>query len=168
MKPTNCNTESAYQQYRQRLLDFINARVRNQDQSEDLLQETFLQFEECCQSGKTCGYPKSYLFKMALNTIADFFKKQKKQTATTEAIQQLAVARESAEAFPCDVYHCTYQFLAKLSPENQAAFIQSDIEQIPQKQIAETLNIPVSTLKSRVQRTRAFLKQEFEKCLEKK
>jgi len=163
----NCNTEFEYKKYKNRLLSFIQSRIQNEDESKDILQETFMQFEECCQKGCECDYPKSYLFKMALNTIADFFKKKGKDREMKQSINKPSEVFEEYTEFPCNVYECTYQFLSKLSTENQEAFIKSDIENIPQKQIAEELGIPLSTLKSRVQRTRSYLKQEFETCLKK-
>jgi len=167
MKKADCNTESHYIQQRQNLLSFINSRVQNIDHSEDILQDTFVQFETCCQRGCTCDHPKSYLFKMALNAISDFFKKEKKEKKINEQLAFLqSIKTEAYTELPCDVYKCTHQFLSTLSEENRSAFIKSDIEKIPQNQIAAELNIPISTLKSRVQRTRQFLKQKFISCLE--
>jgi RNA polymerase sigma-70 factor (ECF subfamily) len=163
----NCNTETAYKKNKERLLSLIQSRIQNEEESKDVLQETFLQFEECCQKGCQCDYPKSYLFKIALNTIADFFKRKKKQKEMKQSINKPIDFFEEYVEFPCDVYECTYQFLSKLSVENQTAFIKSDIENIPQKKIAQELGIPISTLKSRVQRTRNYLKNEFEECLKK-
>ena len=165
MKENKCNTETRYTKNREKLLYFIQSRVKNNTESQDILHQTFLKFEECSQKGCQCDYPTSYLFKMALNAIADFFKKKKKESLVEENINvDFDICDEYSE-FPCDVYECTYQFLSKLSKENQDAFIKSDIQNIPQKEIAQELGIPISTLKSRVQRTRSFLKNEFEECL---
>lgn len=163
----NCNTEKQYQQNKEKLLALINSKVRNKEDSEDILQETFIQFEECCQKKCECDYPKSYLFKMALNNISDFFRGKKRKNNLEQNLEKKLEVLEKPHEFPCDVYQCTYQFLSKLSLENQEAFIKSDIENIPQKQIAQDLNLPISTLKSRVQRTRTYLKKEFETCLKK-
>jgi len=160
-----CHSETQYLEHRQRLLSFINSRMRNNDVAEDILQDIFLKFEKCCRKDCECDSPKSYLFKMALNAIADYYKNQKKERTAQEMLSIEQELYGDPAAFPCDVYQCTYQFLSTLSQENQQAFIRSDIENIPQKQIAEEIGIPVSTLKSRVQRTRNYLKNKFEECL---
>ncbi len=165
MNKKNFNIEIEYKKNRERLLSFIQSRIHNKDESKDILQETFTKCEELSQRGCQCDYPKSYLFKMALNAIADFYKKKKKDNEILQSIGDSSEVNEEYSEFPCDVYKYTYQFLSKLSPENQEAFIKSDIENIPQKQIAQELGIPISTLKSRVQRTRNFLKKEFKECL---
>ena len=162
-----CDTGLLYSEQRERLLSLINSHIRDKAESDDILHDTFVKFEECCQKGCECDYPKAYLFRMALNTVSDFFKKRKKERKLEECTDQPTEVLEEYSEFPCDIYHCIYKFLNALSPSNREAFIQSDIENVPQKQIAESLNIPISTLKSRVQRTRTYLKMEFEACLKK-
>ncbi len=167
MKRTNCNTTQQYIRYHDKLLSFIEMRVQNIDDAQDILQESFLQFEICCQKGHKCQYPKSYLFKIASNNIADYYKKKNKLLNESKCMTTFHDSSEENRPFPCDPFDCTFQFLSKLPPESQFAFIKSDIENIPQKQIAEGLKIPVSTLKSRIQKTRSILKKEFEQCLKK-
>ncbi|MEL6674824.1 MAG: sigma-70 family RNA polymerase sigma factor [Bacteroidota bacterium] len=162
----NCDTAQLFRAYQAPLLAFIQARGPSGTAAEDILQDTFMRFEECCQTGCQCEYPKAYLFRMAQHRIADFFQEQKREARIASEWQQLPREDSPAE-MPCDIYQCTRNFLACLSPENQQAFIQSDIEQLPQRQIAQALGIPESTLKSRVQRTRAYLKRRFEACFKK-
>jgi len=164
MKSNRCNTESLYKTQKDRLLNLIQSRVENKEQAEDIVHDTFEKFENCCQAGCECEYPKSYLFKMALNTVADFFRRKKKVKKVELKTECNAIEEIDQKELPCDVYECVYLYLEKLSPENQQAYIMSDIQNIPQNEIAAELGIPVSTLKSRVQRTRTYLKQEFEKC----
>ncbi len=64
----------------------------------------------------------------------------------------------------CDPIQCITRFLKETSLENKIAFEQVDLLQQPQVKVAKALNIPLSTLKSRVQRTRKYLRLRIEEC----
>lgn len=160
-----CDTKILYEEYKDKLTNLVNSRIGDNESAKDIVHDTFEKFEVCCQTSCNCEYPKAYLFKMALNTIADFHKKNKKQK-NVELKSEIEQQNEEIKLnFPCNVYKCVYKYLSKLSPANREAYIKSDIKNIPQNIIAKDLGIPFSTLKSRIQRTRKHLKKEFEKCL---
>ena len=165
MKKTSCHTEKMYRQHGKQLLALIRTRVYNTQDAQDILQETFLKFERCCQKKCECNHPKSYLFRIGLNATTDFFYKKKREKKMLNTWESPMKTAATTPEFPCEILSCTYHFLSEVSPANRAAFIQSEIEGKPQKQIAEELGVPYSTLKSRIQRTRNTLKTAFKNCL---
>ena len=52
--------------------------------------------------------------------------------------------------------------LAKLSDDHRAVLVLHDLEEIPQKDIAEILAIPVGTVKSRLFHARSAIKKFLE------
>ena len=162
-----CNSKELYEQHRNRLLSLIQSKVQDSQNAEDILHDSFVKLETCCQNECECEQPKSYLFKIAMNTVMDFFKRNKKKKSIENSIEpnssNTSDKRED-NSMACDLYECIYQNLNRMTPENREAYILVDIEEIPQKEVAERMGIPFSTLKSRVQRTRKALKKEIEHC----
>jgi len=160
-----CNTEELYLLHRERLLSLIQAKVDDAQKAEDLLHDSFLKLQTCCNNDCECEKPKSYLFRMALNTVFDFFKKRKKEANSTGTLDYIENDESNLDtsAF-CDLVECIHQFLRETSPENQIAFSRVDLQNISQVTVAAELNIPLPTLKSRVQRTRKFLNQKISTC----
>ena len=165
MKKPHCDTDQMYRLHHKKLLALIRSRVHNWQDAQDIVQDTFLKFELCCKKKCHCDAPKSYLFRMGLNATNDFFNEKKREQKILTTWENPIKTETVTPEFPCEVFSCTYRVLSQVSPANRNAFIQSEIEGKPQKQIAEALGLPYSTLKSRIQRTRKTLKTAFKNCL---
>jgi len=166
MKMKKCNTEELYLLHRQRLLSLIQSKVEDSQKAEDLLHDSFIKLETCCANGCECEKPRSYLFRTALNIVFDYIKRRKKSSIDSninlsEVEKEVSIVKKNET---CDLISCLSHFLQETSEENRTAFTQVDFMQIPQVQVAEDLGIPLPTLKSRVQRTRKYLKIKLEDC----
>ncbi|MEO1652592.1 MAG: RNA polymerase sigma factor [Bacteroidota bacterium] len=166
MKNPSCNTAYFYQTHRDKLLGLILRRVACPATAQDILHDTFERFEKCAQNGGQCTYPKSYLYRVALNLVADHYRKRKVDWIPIDDQHEGTFMVDEPSFFHSfNIYACVLHFLPQLSPENQKAFVMADLEKIPQTEIAQSLNLPLSTLKARVQRARRYLKRELEQCL---
>ena len=166
MKTQNtCSTKELYPRYRRQLLDLINSRVKDQELAEDILHDSFEKIEKYCQKGASCDYPKSFIFRTVINTISDHYRQQK--SCSILSVDELSWIFENSAEQSFDVYACVSEFLKNTSTHNREAFMLVDMQQIPQTEAAQKLQIPLSTLKSRVQRTRKFLKEEFISCFKR-
>ncbi len=162
-----CNTEELYGQYRERLLSLIKSKVHDSQEAEDLLHDSFVKLQTCCDNNCECASPKSYLFRSVLNTVFDFFKKKKKEKLSFEEIMASKKWNDPIESncdAECDLISCLNGFLKETSEENRIAYEMVDLNQNAQVQVADELGIPLPTLKSRVQRTRKFLKEKLATC----
>lgn len=163
-----CNTEELYTSNRQRLLSLIQSKVHDSQKAEDLLHDSFEKIDTCCANGCVCESPRSYLFRTALNTVIDFFKKKKKENNTEVNLEliseDLTQEPQLNESEKCNLIDCVNNLLKDMSEENRQAFTMVDLQQRPQVEVAEELGLSISTLKSRVQRTRKILRQKLENC----
>ena len=163
-----CNTEELYISNRQRLLSLIQSKVQDSQKAEDLLHDSFEKIDTCCANGCVCESPRSYLFRTALNTVMDFFKKRKKENNTEANLELISEGFSEEpqlnESEKCNLIDCVNELLEDMSEENRQAFTMVDIQQRPQVEVAEELGLSISTLKSRVQRTRKVLKHKLENC----
>jgi len=161
-----CNTEQLYVLHRQRLLSLIQSKVEDAQKAEDLLHDSFIKLETCCSNGCECEKPRSYLFRTALNIVFDYIRGRKKNAVDLGMNLSQIEGNETTEEknANCDLISCLTTFLQETSEENRMAFTQVDLMQIPQVQVAEEQGIPLPTLKSRVQRTRKYLKKRLDDC----
>ncbi|MEM8897817.1 MAG: sigma-70 family RNA polymerase sigma factor [Bacteroidota bacterium] len=159
----DCDTELLYLSYKEPLLGLLESKLADPAVAEDILHDAFEKFDACRRAGKSCQHPKAYLFRIALNALSDYYRKQEKQK---RAISPYCINEEfsSMESTHCDLNLCLHGFLQNLAPENKEALIEVYFHDTPQHELAQKLNIPVSTLKSRVQRSKRYLLRAFQNC----
>lgn len=156
----DCNIFEVWENYKAALYLFILKRVKDQDMSKDILQEVLLKSYQYCSKGKTVVYLKSWLFKIAINTIVDHLKKENRhEELNGELIEE---ERSESLAGEASLYIKT---LLKLLPDDYAKPLEMyDLENISQKEIAVKLNLSLTNTKTRIQRARTKLKELFLQC----
>lgn len=162
-----CDTEIQYREQKERLFNLIVSRVKERETSEDILHEAFARFEECRQLGSTCRFPKSYLYKIALNLIADFHNNKKREMEGLSLAHYMSHDDQVDMDLACDIKECVQIFLPEIPKTHREAFIRTDLLDIPQEEQARHLKIPSSTLRSRVQRARNYLRKAILECMGK-
>ena len=158
-----CNPDELYRQHSIQLLNLIQSKVKEHQDAEDILHDSFLKVQTCCTNNCQCEYPKAYLYKIAMNGVADFYKKRK-VVALHDSSYKSSTVPNNSTSHSCDLYEWINTTLDTLSPANKEAYTLVDIENRPQTEVAKLLGIPISTLKSRVQRTRSILKSQLIAC----
>jgi RNA polymerase sigma-70 factor (ECF subfamily) len=156
----NCNIFEVWENYKVALFGYIKKRVTDHDDAKDILQDVLLKSYQYCANGKTVLYLKSWLYKIAQNTIIDYHKKNNKIVSFN--IDVIAVDHENSIVGEASEY---IKVLLKLLPENYSTpLYMSDIEGIDQKIIAQNLGLTLPNTKSRIQRARIKLKERFLEC----
>lgn len=151
-----------WSKYEQHLYNFIKEKVRAEEDAKDILQEVALKFDWTIKNGKV-EKPKAWLFQVARNTIADYYRREAKNKTIT---QELPEVSDQPVYNPC-VCDLTEFVIQNYLPQKYGqALILGDIEKIPQKEIAERLNLTLTATKSRIQRGRKLLRELIEQCVE--
>ena len=142
------------------LLGYVKKRVRNQEDAEDLTQDVFLKLSKSNSNG--VDNLKSWVYTIAKNTITDYYRKKQLQTNAIEddTIFDYDTDNDAGIALG----KCVDSFVNQLPEEYRELMILSEIKEIPQKEIAEQLNINYVTVRSKIQRGRKKLKELFEGC----
>lgn len=157
----NCNIHIIYQRYSTHLLAFIRQQIKDQSIADDLLQEVFLKTMESCISSNDIRNIKSWIFQVTRNTIADYFRKQNKQFHEEDYINLNHLNSPDFQQILSD----DVSDMISLLPKEYGIPLQwSDIDGIPQKEIADKLQISLPGAKSRVQRARKKLRELFFEC----
>lgn len=157
----NCDIHNIYQRYSTHLLAFIRQQIKDSSSADDLLQEVFLKTMESCISEKEIKNLKSWLFQVTRNTIADYFRLQNKDFREEDYINLNHLNSADFQQILSD----DVSDMISLLPEEYALPLKwSDIDGIPQKEIAQKLDISLPGAKSRVQRARKKLRDLFFEC----
>jgi RNA polymerase sigma-70 factor, ECF subfamily len=156
----DCNIFDIWENYKSSLLGYIQKRVSDKQDAEDILQDVLLKSYQFCAKGKTVLHLKAWLFKITQNTIIDYHKKNKPHLVIE--IDKADEAHGHSLVGEASEY---IKELLKLLPEEYALpLYMSDLENMEQKAIAQKLNLTLSNTKSRIQRGRLKLKERFLEC----
>lgn len=155
------NVEIIWSEYRSELKAFLHSKVSNTAEVDDLLQEILIKTLSNIHTVKSEDSIKPWLYKIANNSIIDFYRKQAKSRDLTA--EQLWYS-EDDQSVQQSLAECVVPFINALPDETAVLLTAIDIEAQSQKDYAEALGVSYSTLKSRVQKGRTELRALFEKC----
>ncbi len=137
---------------------------------DDLVQEVFFRAWQGLPKLKQREYFSTWLYRITWNVAIDgrrkLAKSQNNSTVFEPSIAELEIQDNSlvdSQDTP-DLMQLHYQDvvqrgLASLSLDHRAVLVLHDLEDLPQKQIAKILDIPIGTVKSRLFHARSSLKK---------
>lgn len=164
-----------YQRYQQRVRSTLY-QLCGSASLDDLVQEVFLKAWKGLPKLRTAKYFSTWLYRISWNVATDQRRKLARgQERTSISIHEAKYWDKEppnygkltdSQAAP-DLMHLHYQDivqrgLSNLSFDHRAVLVLHDLEDLPQKQVAEILNVPVGTVKSRLFHARNSLKKFLE------
>jgi RNA polymerase sigma-70 factor, ECF subfamily len=152
---------TGYEQWKQKLYPYIFGLVKNKAAAEDLLQEVFIKAIEKRSSLKNAERLEAWLFAISRNTVFNYLRSNKPSCQCHCTKEQVTEPTEKKN-YNEELLECLPRFINKIPQDYRQALTMADIELLPQKQIAEQLNISLTAAKSRVQRGRKKLKEVLE------
>ena len=145
-----------YDTFQCNLQKFIYSKVGSSELAKDLSQETFVKIIQYCNNGGACEYPKSFLYKTALNVIADYYRANKTLPLPVDANNI-----DAEENMNLEFIEWMLALINELPSPYKEAVRMADIDQIPQQEISKKMNISLSGAKSRIQRGREKLREKL-------
>ncbi|MEO9891070.1 sigma-70 family RNA polymerase sigma factor [Aurantibacter sp.] len=143
------------------LINFIKTKINNEHIAEDILQEVSIKLVDNLKRKTEIKNYKTWLFQVARNTIADYYRKNNKHS---ELLINQPENNIESSACVCDLSGFVIQ--TYLPEKYSTPLYMSDIEQKPQQEIAEILNLSLTATKSRIQRGRKKLKELVSDCID--
>jgi RNA polymerase sigma-70 factor (ECF subfamily) len=124
------------------------------------VQEVFLRVWKGLPKLRNVEYFSTWLYRISWNVATD----QRRLFAKQASQQQALLDTVSSYADDSGLTQLHYQDLvqrglASLQPDHRAVLVLHDLQAIPQKDIAQILDIPVGTVKSRVFHARAAMRK---------
>jgi RNA polymerase sigma-70 factor (ECF subfamily) len=136
-------------------------------EAQDLTQEVFLRVFRTVRSFRSAeGSFATWLARVTRNLLIDHYRRTRQERATESIEEQLPVLEEEGAAASARPDHALagreaseilQATLQKLSPDLREAVILRDLQEMEYREIAQVLDIPEGTVKSRINRGRAEL-----------
>ncbi len=142
------------------LLLYVKNRINNKEDAEDITQEVFYKLSK--SSNGEVDNLKSWVYTIAKNTITDYYRKNKVHMVDVENRPIFEELEEESAAK--ELSNCITTYVGMLSDEYRSIMTLSELEHVPQKEIAERLNMNYVTVRSKIQRGRKKLKDMFSEC----
>lgn len=154
-----------YAQFHRSLRTFVRGKVRSNDDAEDILQNIFIKIlanvDKLNEEERLTGW----VYTIAHNTIIDYYR-SKAIRANTELDEYLESSLPDPEATDPTkgLDQCMTTMINLLPDEYRDIIVESEINGMKQKDLADKYGMPYPSLRSRVQRGREKLKQLFYDC----
>jgi RNA polymerase sigma-70 factor (ECF subfamily) len=164
MEPSpSVDVASAWHELGHRLRGFVSRRVAVED-VDDIVQSVMVKLLEHRRDIEA-GSVRAWLFTVTRNAVAEHYR-QKRPMVDLDAFSDLPQndTSDPAERTIGALSDCLDPMLNALAEADAEVLRQVDLEGLSQIELAATLGIPFSTLKSRVQRARSRLRQAFDAC----
>lgn len=152
-----------YRRYQQRVRSTLY-QLCGTSALDDLVQEVFLRAWKGLPQLRQTAQFSTWLYRITWNVACD----QRRQFAQQRNFNNKLENQDPKQSPAPDLMQLHYQDLVKraleqLSLEHRAVIVLHDLEEVPQKEVAEILGIPVGTVKSRLFHARAAMRQFLQK-----
>lgn len=152
-----------YQRYQQRVRSTLY-QLCGTSALDDLVQEVFLRAWKGLPQLRQTAQFSTWLYRITWNVACD----QRRQFAQQRNFHTKLETQDPKQSPAPDLMQLHYQDLVRraleqLSLEHRAVIVLHDLEEVPQKEVAEILGIPVGTVKSRLFHARAAMRQFLQK-----
>jgi RNA polymerase sigma-70 factor (ECF subfamily) len=155
-------------QYQDRLFHTVYRLVDHPEDAQDVVQETFLNAYQSLNGFKGDSLFFTWLYRIAVNTAISL-KRKKKAALRIDASRNgeqgveppdPSVASQPGHALErAEQERRVHQALNRLSPEHRAVLVLKDMEGQKYETMAEVLQVPIGTIRSRLHRARLELRE---------
>lgn len=131
--------------------------------ADDMTQEVLLKLHHYLTQLRQPDNYLAWLKKTAYTTLMDHYRRQRGQAVPTpgEALPEVAEPAAAEENDPPEFYSCVRALMLGLEPAQREALELVALHNVPQADIARRLGLPLSTVKSRVQRAKQRIRSQL-------
>ena len=148
---------------------------KNRAQAEDLVQETYIKAFKAFGGFRTNSNAKAWLFRICKNQFIDGYRQRARRPHHGGEVEELGVdpVRHSIAVFERQGIENPETFLDLFGDEvnrhlrelpevYSRALLMCDVNGLSYEEISEILHVPIGTIRSRISRGRAFVKERLE------
>ncbi len=141
---------------------YLIGKTKYKETAEDIVQEVMLKVISAHQKNLQVKNLKAWLYQIARNTLIDYYRNFKNQIYdNVDAVDEMFFYTED-ETYNSDDF--LIPMINLLPQKYSKPLFLSDIENLPQSEIAEQLHLTLSATKMRIQRARKMLYELFIEC----
>jgi RNA polymerase sigma-70 factor (ECF subfamily) len=142
---------------------FIRRRVSDDHVADDLLQETFMRIHRNLGALAEADRLAAWVYQIARNVIHDHHRQSAKGTVAL-ADDPLDGGDAGQNSLQSRAAEWLDDMICQLPEPYQDAVRSSELDGLPQQEVANRTGLSLSGAKSRIQRGRAMLKEALDKC----
>ena len=156
------NIEEIWKEYHTKLRSFIQNRVGNLSDADDILQDVFLSIHAKIGTLRESNRIQSWIYRITRNSIIDYFRTRRTFDELPETLPapEQAAGRDTSN----EIKSWLLPMIGNLPDTYRETLMLSEIEALPQKEVADRQQISLSGAKSRIQRGRAKIKEMLLEC----
>ncbi len=153
--------------YKDRLLNVIGRMLSSREEAEDVVQETFVRVYQHRQSFNFQHCLSTWIYTIGLNLARNELRKRKKFRHYDITEMQGNEAEFAVEMkLPTRLSEVLSSAINGLPEKYRTAFLLRDVQELPYEEVAKVLNVPLGTVKSRVNRARMMLREKLKPRVE--
>jgi RNA polymerase sigma-70 factor (ECF subfamily) len=154
--------------YQDRLFNTVLRLLDNPEDAKDVVQEAFINAYQNLDGFKGDALFFTWLYRIAMNAAISFRRKQRvtisietgsKSELLIDPVDESVFSQPEDSMVRQEDEAALQAALNKLSPEHRAVLILKDIEGQKYEDIAEIMDVPIGTVRSRLHRARLELKE---------
>ena len=153
--------------YKNRLMNVIGRMLSSSEEAEDIVQETFVRVYQHRQSFNFQHCFSTWIYTIGLNLARNELRKRKKFKYYDITEMQGNEAEFAVEAkLPSRLPEVLNTAVEGLPEKYRTAFMLRDVQELSYEEVAQILDVPLGTVKSRVNRARLILREKLQPRLE--
>ncbi|MGM8216438.1 RNA polymerase sigma factor [Bacillaceae bacterium W0354] len=151
--------EELFEAYKIPIYQFIYRYCQDEQLSIDIVQDTFIRYQKYeMKFDQSKSSIKTYLFRMAYQILINRLKRRSRMKKLLPFLYQ----DSTQEKLPLEDKLSVREAIKELSDEQRAVIILTYYQDLTQKEIADILEIPLGTVKSRLHASLKILKKKLE------
>jgi RNA polymerase sigma-70 factor (ECF subfamily) len=161
-----------YEQFKVPLYSLIFSMLKDNDKTADIIQDTFIRVIKKVDQLHDIKKLKHWVFRIAINLTLNLLKKDKRLAMAGDSLDTFT-DKEAVKDFQVkgkeqltDLRHMILELVERLPLKHQVVFNLKYVDGFKEFEIAEIVDIPVGTVKSRLNiarnRLKLWLKEEME------
>ena len=165
--------------YQRKLARLLSQFIRDAAEVEDVTQETFIKAYRSLSSFRGDSAFYTWLYRIGINAAKNFLVAQKRRASTTsngidiedaenfeEASQLRDLDTPESELMSKQIAQTVHQTLNELPEELRTAITLREIEGLSYEEIANAMNCPTGTVRSRIFRAREAISDKLQSVME--
>lgn len=163
--------------YQQKIVKLISRYVRDQDEALDVAQETFIKAYRALANFRGDSAFYTWLYRIAINTAKNYLVAQSRRPPDTDidaedAVQFDGDSRLRETDLPEQLVHrdeverVIYEAIDALPEDLRTAITLRELEGLSYEEIAQAMDCPIGTVRSRIFRAREAIEQKLKPMLE--
>lgn len=145
-----------YRRYEQRVWAYCRISLRNDERAKDLVQDAFYRFYKVGESGTTVENIPAYLMRIVRNLCLD---EQRKESRHFVSIEEVEIPARTEGYEQQEMTQIVETALQLLPDEYKEALVLQAFSDMSYNEIADVQKVPLSTVRNRVVRAKAKLRQ---------